>query len=42
MEDIINGRCGWLKYHDEEWGRLVTLNIYKTKRATLLRQLFSI
>ncbi len=31
MEDIINGRCGWcgtdelyIKYHDEEWGRLVT------------------
>lgn len=31
MEDIINGRCGWcgtdelyVKYHDEEWGRLTT------------------
>ena len=31
MEDIINGRCGWcgtdelyVRYHDEEWGRLVT------------------
>ncbi len=31
MEDIINGRCSWcgtdelyIKYHDEEWGRLVT------------------
>lgn len=31
MEDIVNGRCGWcgtdelyVKYHDEEWGRLVT------------------
>lgn len=31
MQDIINGRCGWCgtdelytKYHDEEWGRLVT------------------
>ncbi|MCC8146308.1 MAG: DNA-3-methyladenine glycosylase I [Bacteroidales bacterium] len=31
MEDIINGRCGWcgtdelyVKYHDEEWGKLVT------------------
>lgn len=31
MEDIINGRCGWcgtdelyIKYHDEEWGKLVT------------------
>lgn len=31
MEDIINGRCGWcgtdelyMKYHDEEWGKLVT------------------
>lgn len=31
MGDIINGRCGWcgtdeqyIKYHDEEWGRLVT------------------
>lgn len=31
MEDLINGRCGWagtdplyIKYHDEEWGRLVT------------------
>ena len=31
MQDIINGRCGWcgtdelyVKYHDEEWGRLVT------------------
>ena len=31
MQDLINGRCGWcgtddlyIKYHDEEWGRLVT------------------
>ena len=31
MEDIIKGRCGWcgtdelyVRYHDEEWGRLVT------------------
>lgn len=31
MENLINGRCGWckedadyIKYHDEEWGRLVT------------------
>ena len=31
MQDIINGRCGWcgtdelyVKYHDEEWGRLVS------------------
>ncbi len=31
MEDLINGRCGWcgtdelyVKYHDEEWGKLVT------------------
>ncbi len=31
MQDIINGRCGWcgtdelyVRYHDEEWGRLVT------------------
>lgn len=31
MKDIINARCGWagtdelyIKYHDEEWGRLVT------------------
>ncbi|MBC8602414.1 DNA-3-methyladenine glycosylase I [Parabacteroides acidifaciens] len=31
MEDIINARCGWagtdelyIKYHDEEWGKLVT------------------
>jgi len=31
MEDIINERCGWcgtdelyVKYHDEEWGKLVT------------------
>ena len=31
MKDIINIRCGWagtdelyIKYHDEEWGRLVT------------------
>jgi DNA-3-methyladenine glycosylase I len=30
-QDIVNGRCGWcgtdplyVKYHDEEWGRLVT------------------
>ena len=30
-EDLIDGRCGWcgndslyIKYHDEEWGRLVT------------------
>lgn len=31
MQDLVNGRCGWcgtdalyVKYHDEEWGRLVT------------------
>ncbi|WP_295935969.1 DNA-3-methyladenine glycosylase I [uncultured Alistipes sp.] len=31
MKDIIDGRCGWcgtdelyVKYHDEEWGQLVT------------------
>ncbi|MDE5730335.1 MAG: DNA-3-methyladenine glycosylase I [Alistipes sp.] len=31
MQDLINGRCGWCgtdelyaKYHDTEWGRLVT------------------
>ena len=31
MEDIVNNRCGWagtdelyVKYHDEEWGQLVT------------------
>lgn len=31
MQDLINGRCGWcgtdglyIKYHDEEWGKLVT------------------
>jgi DNA-3-methyladenine glycosylase I len=31
MKDMINGRCGWcgtdelyVRYHDEEWGRLVT------------------
>lgn len=31
MEDFVNGRCGWcgtdelyVRYHDEEWGRLVT------------------
>ena len=31
MKDLINGRCGWcgtdelyVRYHDEEWGRLVT------------------
>lgn len=31
MQDIVSGRCGWcgndelyVKYHDEEWGRLVT------------------
>lgn len=31
MQDIINGRCAWcgtdelyVKYHDEEWGRLTT------------------
>ncbi|MCC8063148.1 MAG: DNA-3-methyladenine glycosylase I [Rikenellaceae bacterium] len=31
MEDLIDARCGWagtdelyIKYHDEEWGRLVT------------------
>ncbi len=30
-QDLVNGRCGWcgndplyVKYHDEEWGRLVT------------------
>lgn len=31
MQDLINGHCGWagtdelyIKYHDEEWGKLVT------------------
>ena len=31
IDDLINGRCGWcgndslyIKYHDEEWGRLAT------------------
>lgn len=31
MQDLINGRCGWagtdelyVKYHDKEWGKLVT------------------
>jgi len=31
MQDLVNGRCGWcgtdelyVKYHDYEWGRLVT------------------
>ena len=31
MQDIVNGRCGWcgtdelyVKYHDQEWGKLVT------------------
>jgi len=31
MQDIINGRCGWcgtdelyMRYHDQEWGKLVT------------------
>ncbi|MPL94279.1 DNA-3-methyladenine glycosylase 1 [bioreactor metagenome] len=31
MQDLVNGRCGWcgtdelyVKYHDHEWGRLVT------------------
>ncbi len=31
MENIVNGRCGWcgteelyVKYHDTEWGRLVS------------------
>lgn len=31
MKDLINGRCGWcgtdelyVKYHDEEWGQLIT------------------
>ena len=31
MEDLVNRRCGWagtddlyVKYHDEEWGKLVT------------------
>ena len=31
MQDLINGRCGWcgtdelyVKYHDQEWGKLVT------------------
>lgn len=31
MQDLINGRCGWcgtdglyMKYHDEEWGKLIT------------------
>lgn len=31
MQDIVNGRCGWcrtddlyVKYHDDEWGKLVT------------------
>ena len=43
MEDIINRRCGWAgtdelytKYHDEEWGKLVTddktyLNLWYSK-----------
>lgn len=33
MQDLINGRCGWagidelyVRYHDEEWGKLVTDN----------------
>ena len=33
MQDIVNGRCGWcgtdelyVKYHDQEWGNLVTDN----------------
>ncbi len=33
MENLVNGRCGWCgtdelytKYHDEEWGRLVTVD----------------
>lgn len=32
MEDLVNRRCGWagtddlyVKYHDEEWGKLVPL-----------------
>lgn len=31
MQDLINGKCGWcgadslyMKYHDEEWGKLIT------------------
>ena len=31
MQDFVNGRCGWcgtdelyVKYHDQEWGNLVT------------------
>ncbi len=31
MQDFVNGRCGWcgtdelyVKYHDQEWGKLVT------------------
>ncbi len=31
MQDLVNGRCGWcgtdelyVKYHDQEWGKLVT------------------
>lgn len=31
MQDLINGRCGWcgtdelyMRYHDQEWGKLVT------------------
>lgn len=31
MQNITNGRCGWcgtdelyVKYHDQEWGKLVT------------------
>ncbi len=31
MDDLVNGRCGWcgttniyVKYHDNEWGRLVS------------------
>ena len=31
MQDLINGRCGWcgtdelyVKYHDQEWGKLMT------------------
>ena len=33
MQDITNGRCGWcgtdelyVKYHDQEWGKLVRLS----------------
>ena len=42
MQDIVNGRCGWcgtdelyVRYHDQEWGKLVTDDKTLSSRAEL-------